>query len=117
MPPSDSLYYSHESFSSIQEKILTSYPCQECFLTGDMNTRFGSFVRDLMRFPGLRDHEFSYPCIPDDVMFPNDNAFILSGICKETKLVYNINTLVRIYLRTYVCVTLWVPTMSDQHLP
>ncbi len=87
VPPSDSLYYSHESFSSIQEKILASYPCEECFLIGDMNTRFGSSVRDLMRFPGLMDHEFSYPCIPDDVMFPNDNAFILSGICKETKLV------------------------------
>ena len=51
-----------------------------------MKTRFGSFVRDLLRFPGLTDHEFSYPRIPNDVMFTNDNTFILSGICKETNL-------------------------------
>ena len=86
VPPSDSLYYSHDSFASIQEKILASYPCHECFLIGDMNTRFGSSVRNLLSFPERMD-EFSYPCIPDDVMFPNDNAFILSGICKETQLI------------------------------
>ena len=31
--------------------------------------------------------EYSYPVLPDEVNVPNENAFILSGICKECNLV------------------------------
>ena len=30
--------------------------------------------------------EYSYPVLPDDVNVPNNNAFILSSMCKEFKL-------------------------------
>ena len=47
IPPADSQYYSHESFSAIQEKICSNYTHPECLFIGDMNTRFGRLAREL----------------------------------------------------------------------
>ena len=84
IPPCDSRYYSHESFSSIQEKIMSDGACKKCFIFGDMNTRLGSSVLELSEVVGLPGYTYSQ--IADDVPLPNDNAFMLSSICKECKL-------------------------------
>ncbi len=85
--PADSQYYSHESFSSIQEKVKTSETCKEFCILGDMNARFGQSVLSLLdqdKVPGMEN--FSYPVLPDNVPLPNENAFILSSVCKESEL-------------------------------
>ena len=88
IPPADSQYYSHDSFASIQEKIKTSEMCQRYVIIGDMNTRFGQLARELTEQVELPDGDnYSYPVLPDDIRVPNDNAFILSSICKESELV------------------------------
>ena len=87
IPPSDSQYYSHISFSSIQEKLKTDESsCSYCII-GDLNARFGKYARELPRLIELPDSNlYSYPVLADDVQVPNDNAFILSTICKESGL-------------------------------
>ena len=87
IPPCDSRYYSYASFSPIQEKIMSDGVCKKCFIFGDMNIMFGSSVielPELVELPGYQ--RYSYPQIADDVLLPNDNAFILSSICRECKL-------------------------------
>ena len=67
IPPPDSEYYSHESFASIQEKLKTT-ECKEYCVVGDMNTRFGTFVRELPSAVDVPNCDsVSYPFIPDDV--------------------------------------------------
>ena len=58
--------------------------CKKCFIFGDMNTRLGSSVLELSEVVGLPG--YTYSAIADDVPLPNANAFILSSICKECKL-------------------------------
>ena len=88
IPPADSMYYSHVSFAKIQEKLQTCTTSVECVIIGDMNTRFGTLAKELPNMVGLpMCDNFSYPVIPDDVNVPNDNAFILSSICRESKLI------------------------------
>ena len=87
IPPADSQYYSHESFSAIQEKICSNYTHPECLFIGDMNTRFGRLARELPSLSEVPNHDqYSYPVLPDEINVPNDNAFILSSMCKESKL-------------------------------
>lgn len=87
VPPADSHYYSHKSFADMQEKLKTSENCDEYCIIGDVNARFGMFARELPSQVEVPNHDiYSYPVIADDVRLPNDNAFILSSICKESKL-------------------------------
>ncbi len=62
----------------------TSETCKEFCILGNMNARFGQSVRSLLEqdeVPGMEN--FSYPVLSDDVPLPNENAFILSSVCKE----------------------------------
>lgn len=64
-------------------------------IVGDWNTRFGTTVRDFLTLTGVPSRDsYSYPCSVDDVNTANDNAEILSTICRDQKLlvVYNLNT-------------------------
>lgn len=51
IPPSDSEYYSHTSFSAIQETIksteINSEYQNQCLVLGDLNARFGKSAREL----------------------------------------------------------------------
>lgn len=86
IPPPDSEYYSHELFTSIQEKLKAS-ECQEYCVMGDMNARFGASVRELLSSVEVPNCDsVSYPVIPDNVHVPSENAFILSSICQETNM-------------------------------
>ena len=88
MPPTDSQYYSHYSFSSIQEQLMTDANSKAFCVVGDLNTRFGTLVRELSERVKLADGtNYSYPYLPDDVRVPNDNALILSNVCVETGMV------------------------------
>ena len=86
VPPADSRYYSHDSFASVQEKLKTSEKCKEYCILGDMNARFGQYVRSLVQGELPDIDNYSYPVLPDDVQLPNENAFILSSVCKESGL-------------------------------
>ena len=44
VPPSDSLYFSHDSFASIQDKILSNEGNNKYVIIGDCNSRFGNIV-------------------------------------------------------------------------
>ena len=86
IPPSQ--YYSHDLFAAIQEKLLSDSMKEECIILGDLNARFGIFARELpslVELPG--SDNYTYPDVPDDVRLPNENAFILSGVCQASKLV------------------------------
>ncbi len=48
VPPADSRYYSHDYFSSVQEKLKTCEMCKEYCIIGDMKARFGQYVRSLL---------------------------------------------------------------------
>ena len=88
VPPSDSLYYSHEYFSFIQSKI-KSNSCGSYFLIGDFNARFGGLVRQLPGRVNTGNSDIinlSYPSLPDDVVSPNDNACVFHTICVESGL-------------------------------
>lgn len=87
VPPSDSQYYSHESFAAIQGKIKAKYMCNGYIMMGDMNARFGKRVREILPYVQEQEsHPYSYPHINDDVNVANDNAEVLSSICMNNKL-------------------------------
>ena len=48
VPPSDSPYFSHYSFAAIHERIVDS-ESSRVLIMGDLNTRFGATVRDVLR--------------------------------------------------------------------
>ena len=50
-----------------------------------MNARFGLFVREVVKLMDLPD-SCSYPVVPDPVQYPNDNAYVLSTICVDCKM-------------------------------
>ena len=81
IPPSDSQYFSNEAFAAIQERFVDN--SDQFVIIGDMNTRFGRGVREVVS----NCNHFSYPYIPDDVITPNDNAYVFTTICKENDLV------------------------------
>ena len=82
IPPSESPYFSHREFASLQERLIDNNEGDKCLLIGDLNSRFGKGVRFLNTSNAL-----SYPYIPDDVTTPNDNAYVLTTICKDHDLV------------------------------
>lgn len=84
VPPHDSPYFNHSSFSAIQEKIKSTDISKGCVIFGDINARFGNSVCELPTHVQLRN--FSYPYIPDPVQTPNDNASILLSMCIDNQL-------------------------------
>lgn len=42
IPPSVSLYYSHDSYAAVQEKLKSEYIRNGYIIIGDMNARFGN---------------------------------------------------------------------------
>lgn len=85
IPPRDSEYFTHRAFSAIQEKLQNDD--DKCIIKGDMNARFGEYVREL---PTLSDtpsaHLYEYPAIVDNILAPNNNAYVLSTMCVDNKL-------------------------------
>ena len=88
IPPPDSQYYSLEAFSSIGEKLQSEYMPNGYVIVGDMNTRFGRSVSQLLVQQNLTIEDgWSYPEIPDDVNISNDNADLLSALCVDNSMV------------------------------
>lgn len=82
IPPNDSQYYSHEAFAVIQEKVKYKHTCNGYLITGDMNARFGTTLREILSLiERLNTEEYSYLKIKDDVAVANENAKLLSSIC------------------------------------
>lgn len=85
IPPDDSEYFTQQSFAAIRERV-SDGDCQYIIM-GDLNCKFGKYVREL---PALSDipnaHSYEYPILPDCVNNPNDNAYVLSTICIDNKL-------------------------------
>ena len=80
-------YYSHDLFAVIQEKLTTRSVETSFVIVGDMNTRFGKSVTDILTLlEPTNVEDLSYPCIPDDVQTPSDNAELLSTICIDNTL-------------------------------
>lgn len=89
IPPTDSQYFNPNAFSYIQEKI-SSGEEENCnvLLIGDMNTRFGNGVRNILTDTvNLGFRQLSYPEIPDQINVPNENANTMSTLCVEHNLV------------------------------
>ena len=87
VPPFESQYYSHASFASIQEKLKSSCNVDKFVVIGDMNARFGEFVRNMIDFLEIPNGcLYSYPEIPDPVHYPTENAYVLSTICVECNM-------------------------------
>ena len=89
VPPADSHYFNPSSFSYIQEKIVSGEE-ENCsvLLMGDMNTRFGSSVRNIIDgLPICCPEQYTYPVIPDRVNSTNENASIMSTVCVEQNLI------------------------------
>ena len=85
VPPSDSPYFTHYSFAAIHERIVDS-ESSSVIIIGDLNTRFGASVRNVLRNDPSVSDAFTYPIIPDNVVNPNDNALVLSTLCKDNDL-------------------------------
>lgn len=96
IPPSDSPYFSHDSFASIQDKVIENGNEKKYVIIGDLNARFGEFVRELPMRAELPDYyDYSYPRIPDHVDRLNDNAYVLATLCIDHKFVVVNNLRVR----------------------
>ena len=96
IPPSDSPYFSHDSFASIQDKVVGNEFENKYVIIGDFNARFGEFVRELPMGAELPDcDDYSYPHIPDHVDRLNDNAYVLATLCIDHKFVVVNNLRVR----------------------
>ena len=111
IPPSDSPFFSHMEFASIQEKLISETTSNRYIIFGDMNARLGRCVRDI-----VNNNNFTYPNLPDDVITPNDNAYLLSTICKDHDLVVinNLKTGNKHFVsdRTYRQGTNWVSELD-----
>ena len=88
IPPSDSPYFSPALISAIQEKVKTASFNTKFVILGDMNSRFGASISDWITCVDVPDvHRYTYPIIDDTVRAPNDNAFAISALCVELKLI------------------------------
>ena len=89
VPPSDSKFYTNTSFASVLEKLKTSDIMDSYVVIGDCNARFGNLASEIPALAELPNYStlYNYPCIPDPVQYPNDNANILASICMEAKMV------------------------------
>ena len=66
IPPSDSPYFSLDSFASIQGKVLENNGINKYVIMGDCNARFGDSIRECLVHLNLPDCDmYSYPSIPD----------------------------------------------------
>ncbi len=96
IPPSDSPYFKHSSFASIQDKVMEDGNEKKCVIIGDFYARFGEFVRELPMLAELPDYnDYSYPHIPDHVNRLNDNDYVLATLCVDQKFVVVNNLRVR----------------------
>lgn len=87
VPPSDSPYFSHVSFSAMHEKITSFVNNEKFVIIGDFNSRFGSSVRNLPMKSEIPDAQlYTYPIIPDAVGVANDNAVLLGSVCSDNAL-------------------------------
>ena len=88
VPPSDSPYFTPQSFVNIHEKMVDcTYNTSFCVIS-DLNARFGTSVRNIplrSKVPAINN--CTYPRIPDDISSPNDNAYVLSTLCLDNDLV------------------------------
>ena len=82
IPPSDSPYFSHREFAFVQERLVGNVTDNRYLIIGDLNARLGRVVREIND-----DEAYSYPYIPDDITTPNDNAYVLTTICKDYDLI------------------------------
>lgn len=70
-----------------KKKLKTASLADEFCIMGDLNARFGHFVRDIPKLAELPNSGlYSYPSLPDPVRNPNDNAYIVSTICIESEI-------------------------------
>ena len=88
VPPQDSPYFDIGAFGNIQQKVKW---CEEMnfapLIIGDINSRFGSSVNNLLQDgSAIPPGRFSYPTVPDDVRYPNENANSLAQICTNNGL-------------------------------
>lgn len=87
VPPSDSPYFSFDSFSALRNKLQNRYFDTQFVIVGDMNTRFGTTVRDVLRIMEIPGKDmYSYPDVDDEVVNANENAEIFSTICIDQSL-------------------------------
>ena len=85
IPPQDSEYFTHQSFATIQEKV-TGNNCNYVVM-GDLNSRFGASAREILFGSGIPDaHKYEYPTFPDNVNAPNGNAYVISTLCIDNKM-------------------------------
>ncbi len=85
IPPHDYENFTQQSFAAIQERISDGE--SEYITLGDTNCRVGKYGRDLPALSKTANAQSSeYPILPDCVNTPNDNAYVLSTICMENKL-------------------------------
>lgn len=88
IPPCDSQYYSHEFFAAIQERIREGDEQVKYVIMGDLNSRFGILVRDLLPISDVGNScHLSYAVINDSINAPNTNAEVLSSICRDNELI------------------------------
>ena len=88
IPPSDSPYFSHDSFASIQGKVIENSGNNRYVIIDDCNAKFGDSVRELLVHTNLPDRDaYSYPSIPDQVNRPTENASVLAAMCTDLNLV------------------------------
>ena len=88
IPPSDSPYFSYQSFSAIQEKISNGGCYGKYVIIGDVTAGLVFNVREVSMRADIPDAQYcSYLHIPDQVPNPNNNAVALSSLCMDFKLV------------------------------
>ena len=88
IPPTDSIYFSHQLFANLNDKIIDYKGYKNVCIIGDMNARFGRSVCTIPSRSNNPDiQKCSYPIVPDEVVSPNDSAFLLSSICTNNDLV------------------------------
>ena len=86
VPPSDSPYFTHHAFAAIHERVVDN-DNSRVLIMGDLNARLGTSVRCVLDDEPQVNHTlFTYPLIPDEVANPNDNAYILTTMCKDNDL-------------------------------
>ena len=87
VPPADSEYFTHQSFVALHDKMIDSKGNTKFCIVGDLNARFGTFVRNMLALSNIPDvGMYEYPIIPDEISTPNNNAYILSNLCIDNNL-------------------------------
>ena len=61
-----------------KERLVGNVTDNRYLIIGDLNAQLGRVVREIND-----DEAYSCPYIPDDITTPNDNAYVLTTICKD----------------------------------